>query len=38
MPGESNIKNNTSKELDFSIINDNLIEKYSAPNAPKLIT
>ena len=29
-------KNN--KELDFSIINDDLIEKYSAPNAPKLIT
>ena len=29
---------NNQKEMDFSIINDELIEKYSAPNAPKLIT
>ena len=29
---------NGSKEMDFSIINDDLIEKYSAPNAPKLVT
>ena len=29
---------NGSKEMDFSIINDNLIEKYSLPDAPKLIT
>ena len=26
------------KEIDYSFINDSLIEKYSLPNAPKLIT
>ena len=31
-------KINSKKEMDFSIINDELIEKYSLPNAPKLIT
>ena len=35
---QSEDESNKIKEMDFSIINDELIEKYSAPNAPKLIT
>ena len=35
---ESETEIEEQKGMDFSIINDEFIEKFSAPNAPKLIT